>query len=121
MVMGQIVPAEESAELFGVSPSPAMVPRYTTPKCTTYVPTMIDEKLVVQKASDLGHTGYGQWQATNDYLQGDTDGLNYRLSTQLAHTHPKVDSHHALIPWGTKFYATLIEGRSEDTNWLEIL
>ena len=87
MVVGQMVPVEEPAELFDVSPMPLMAPVYTIPKCTTYIPTMLDQKLVVQKVSELGHTGYGMWETTNEYLQGDTDGLNYRLSTQLAHTH----------------------------------
>ena len=110
-----IAAAEEPAALFDVSPMPLTAPVHTIPKCTTYVPTMLAKKLVVQKVSELGHTGYGLWETTSEYLQGYTDGLNYRLSPLLAHTHPKVNGHHALIPWGERFNATLVEGRSEDT------
>ena len=115
-----IVPAEDAA-LFDVSPTSPTKPFHAIPKCTTYVPTMLLGQLVVKKISELGHSGYGIWETTNEYLNTNTDGLNYRLSPVLAHTHPKVEGHHALIPWGTKFQGSLIERRSEDTNWLEIL
>ena len=115
-----IVPAED-AELFDVSPMPPTTPFHAMPTCTTFVPTMLLGHLVVQKISELGHTGFGIWETTNTYFNNDTDGFNYRLSPVLAHTHPKIQGHHALIPWGTRFQATLMEGRSGDTNWKEIL
>ena len=76
--------------------------------------------LVVQQISGLGHIGNGIWESTSTYLGSDTSGLNFRLSPILAQTHPKIERYHALILWGTRFQATLIEGRSGDTEWLEI-